>query len=79
MREICERVARKHGMTLDYFLTDTQRTTSQVRFEAMALMREAGGFSWPQMARFFNMNPSSCRDGVRTHNAKIAAESATKT
>ena len=74
MREISEHVARKHGMTLDYFLTDAQRTTSRVRFEAMALMREAGGFSWLQMARFFNMNPSSCRDGVRTHNAKIATE-----
>jgi DNA-binding CsgD family transcriptional regulator len=79
MREICERVARKHVMTLEYFLTDTQRSTSQVRFEAMALMREAGGFSWPQMARFFAMNPSSCRVGVRTHNAKLAAERATTT
>jgi chromosomal replication initiator protein len=74
-RQIIEDVAKRHGLTVGQILSRSQaRRIARPRQEAMALLREAGRWSWPQIGAVFGLHHTTAIEGVRAHYARAEVD-----
>jgi chromosomal replication initiation ATPase DnaA len=72
-QEIMREVAAKHGLNWTQFMLGTRmHRYAHARHEAMWLMRKRTSLSYPQMARLFNRDHTTCIYGVRAHERRMA-------
>lgn len=74
MSAITERVAARHGLTVEELKAPTSCTRiAHPRQEAMMEMRAQDRWSLPQIGRFFGLDHTTILHGVRAHARRAAA------
>lgn len=79
MRQIAELVCMWYGVTIDQLRGQSRMDVCvHPRQCAMYWMRRAGGWSYPQIGRFFGRDHTTVLHGVREHAKRRAARRASR-
>lgn len=79
MTEIAALVAERHGLTVEDLRGPARpRRIAWPRQEAMALIYNMGGRSYPQVGRFFNCHHTTVIHAVKAHGKRLAGAKAEK-